>query len=159
MTTNELLIKMIFDRWEALLKNADGIINTLTDEQLLNEIAPGKNRGVYLLGHMIAVHDDMLPLLSLGEKQHAELFEIFLKSPDKSVEAIPSVQELREVWKNQLEVIAPKLKSITAEQWFEKHSAVSAEDFSKEPHRNKLNILITRTTHLAYHVGQLILLK
>jgi DinB superfamily len=159
MTTNELLIKMIFDRWEALLKNADGIINTLTDEQLLNEIAPGKNRGVYLLGHMIAVHDDMLPLLSLGEKQHAELFEIFLKSPDKSVEVIPSVQKLREVWKNQLEVIAPKLKSITAEQWFEKHSAVSAEDFSKEPHRNKLNILITRTTHLAYHVGQLILLK
>ena len=33
------------------------------------------------------------------------------------------------------------------------------EDFIKEPHRNKLNVLLTRTTHLAYHAGQLALLK
>jgi hypothetical protein len=45
------------------------------------------------------------------------------------------------------------------EEWFEKHTAVSAEDFINEPHRNKLNIIITRTSHLNYHTGQLVLLK
>ncbi|MBC7554999.1 MAG: hypothetical protein H7257_13600 [Taibaiella sp.] len=46
-----------------------------------------------------------------------------------------------------------------AEDWFLKHNSVSAEDFVNEPHRNKLNILLTRTTHLSYHLGQFILIK
>jgi hypothetical protein len=45
------------------------------------------------------------------------------------------------------------------DDWFAKHTAVSAEDFAKEPFRNKLNIIVTRTTHLQYHIGQLQLLK
>jgi hypothetical protein len=153
---NQLIVKMVFDRWNTLLKNCDITINSITDEQLLKEIAPGKNRGIYLLGHLIAVHDDMLPILSFGVKEHTGLFEIFVKSPDKSIDEIPSAQELRTIWKKQLESLAQKLESLSADEWFEKHNSVSAEDFIKEPHRNKLNIIITRTTHLAYHIGQLL---
>jgi hypothetical protein len=159
MNSNHIVIKMVFDRWNTLLKNCDALLNSISDEQLLKEIAPGKNRGIYLLGHLIAVHDDMIPLLNLGDKLHADLFETFVKLPDKSFEAIPAAQELRALWKNQMETLAPKLEGLSADEWFEKHNSVSAEDFIKEPHRNKLNIIITRTTHLAYHVGQLILLK
>ena len=36
---------------------------------------------------------------------------------------------------------------------------VSAEDFAKEPHRNKLNLIINRTNHQNTHYGQLIYLK
>jgi hypothetical protein len=36
---------------------------------------------------------------------------------------------------------------------------VSPEDFAKEPHRNRLNVLISRTNHMANHIGQLLLLK
>ena len=32
---------------------------------------------------------------------------------------------------------------------------VSDEDFAREPHRNKLNVLISQTNHLSYHPGQL----
>jgi hypothetical protein len=52
-----------------------------------------------------------------------------------------------------------KFDSLKAEEWLEKHTAVSEEDFKQEPHRNKLNIIVTRTTHLTYHTGQLALLK
>jgi hypothetical protein len=48
---------------------------------------------------------------------------------------------------------------MTAEQWLEKHTSVSDEDFAKEPHRNKLSVLISRTNHLANHIGQLLFLK
>lgn len=159
MTTTETAVKMIFDRWNASIKNCDTLLDSLTDETLQKEIAPGRNRGIYLLGHLIAVHDDMLILLDMGEKLYPELYEPFIKSPDKTVMQIPSASELRSFWVNQCEVLKQKFDSLKLEEWFEKHTAVSAEDFAKEPHRNKLNIIITRTSHLQYHLGQLQLLK
>lgn len=159
MNTTGIMLKMIFDRWNGALKNCDTLLNSLSDEQMEKEIAPGKNRGIYLLGHLIAVHDDMLKLMDMGDKLYPELFEPFIKSPDKTVANLPSVKELRAYWNNQCEVMKQKIESMKTDQWFEKHTAVSAEDFEKEPHRNKLNIIITRTTHLTYHTGQLVLLK
>jgi hypothetical protein len=41
--------------------------------------------------------------------------------------------------------------------WVARHTAVSEEDFAKEPLRNRFSILITRTNHLTYHVGQAVL--
>jgi DinB superfamily len=159
MTTNEVLVKMVLDRWIALIKNCDSVLNTVSDEQLQKEIVPGKNRGIYLLGHLVAIHDEMLSLLDIGEKEHAELFEIFVKAPDMSITEIPSDHKLRTIWKKQAASLTAQLEQIPANEWFEKHAAVSKEDFINEPHRNKLNILLTRTTHLAYHAGQLVLLK
>ena len=159
MTTNETIIKMVFDRWNGSIKNWDALLNLLTDEQLQKEIVPGKNRGIYLLGHLIAVHDDMLVLLNMGDKLYPELYEPFLKSPDKTFAQIPSAKELRTYWTNQCAVLQQKFEGLQSADWFEKHTAVSAEDFLKEPYRNKLNVIITRTAHLAYHTGQLVLLK
>ena len=159
MTATETTVKMIFDRWNASLKSCDTLINTLSDETLQKEIAPGKNRGIYLLGHLIAVHDDMLILLDMGEKMYPELHEPFLKYADKTIMEIPSAAELRSYWAKQCDVLKQKCDALKPEQWFEKHTAVSAEDFAAEPHRNKLNIILTRTTHLNYHTGQLVLLK
>lgn len=158
MTTDQIMLKMTFDRWNAQIKNFDNALNALNDEQLQKEIAPGKNRGIYLLGHLIAVHDDMITLLGFGNKLYPEINEMF-KSPDRSVIEIPSAKELRSKWVKMNEVLSQKINDLKEEDWFQKHTAVSAEDFIKEPHRNKLNIIITRTSHLSYHLGQFILLK
>ena len=159
MTTTEIFVKMIFDRWNTSIKNCDNLLNQLTDEALEKDMVPGKNRGIYVLGHLIAVHDDMLVLLDMGEKIYPELYEPFLNTPDKTIEEIPSVATLRAYWTTQCDILKQKFENLTAEQWFEKHTAVSAEDFVNEPHRNKLNIILTRTTHLQYHIGQLQLIK
>jgi hypothetical protein len=45
------------------------------------------------------------------------------------------------------------------QDWLGRHTAVSEEDFQKEKHRNKLNVLISRTNHAGYHLGQLVYLK
>ena len=101
----------------------------------------------------------MLILLDMGDKCYPQLHEPFLKAADKTVENLPSVAELRAFWKNQCALLTQKFESLQPEQWMEKHTSVSAEDFAKEPHRNKFNIIVTRTTHLQYHIGQLRLLK
>lgn len=159
MTQTETIVKMIFDRWNASLNNCDALLHSLTDEALQKEVAAGKNRGIYLLGHLIAVHDDMLVLLDMGEKLYPELYEPFIKSADKTISQIPSAADLRTFWARQCVIMKQKFEQLQAEDWLVKHTAVSAEDFAKEPHRNKLNIIITRTTHLQYHLGQLVLLK
>lgn len=159
MTHTEIIVKMILDRWNASLKNTDALLSELTDETLQKEVAPGKNRGVYLLGHLVAVHDDMLVLLDMGPKLYPQLHEPFIKEADKTTTELPSAQELRNFWHVQCETMKQKFDSLQPENWFEKHTAVSEEDFATEPHRNKLNIILTRTTHLQYHIGQLRLLK
>lgn len=159
MNSNQTMVKMVFDRWNSLLKSFDTTLNSFTDEQLEKETAPGKNRGIYLLGHLIAVHDAMLPLLDLGSKQYPELHKIFIESTDKTISEIPSAKELRAFWNAQKESLTEKFNKLSADEWFEKHTSVSAEDFAKEPYRNKLNIILTRASHLAYHQGQFMLLK
>lgn len=153
------MVKMVLDRWYALIKIFDDILNSITDEKLQREIAPGKNRGIYLLEHITAVHDDMLPILNFGDKLYPGLSEPFLKSPDKSVSEIPPAKELKACWNNLNNVLTQKFNSLQPDEWFQKHNSVSAEDFIKEPHRNKLNIIITRISHLSYHTGQFILIK
>ncbi len=159
MGQNEVMVKMILDRWNALNKNFDDTLNSLTDEDLQREIAPGRNRGIYLLGHMVAAHDDMLRLLDFGDKKYPELYKPFLEAADKTVSDLPPAKELRTKWVDINNLMNQKLNALQPAQWFEKHTAVNAEDFAKEPHRNKLNIMVTRCTHLAYHHGQLLLLE
>ena len=159
MVTNKTIVKMVLDRWYSLIKSCDAVLDSVTDEQLQKEIGPGKNRGIYLLGHLIAVHDDMLPILNFGEKIYPELYGPFLKSPDKSVAEIPFARELRACWSRMNERLLQECNSLQADEWFNKHNAVSSEAFFKEPHRNKLNIIVTRTSHLSYHTGQLVLIK
>ena len=158
MTKEEIAIKMVLDAWQTHVKRVDDLFNSLSDEQLMQEIAPGRNRGIYLLGHLAAVHDRMLPLLGLGSTLHPELWEPFVERADKEAE-LPAAEEVRRYWTAINGTLAGKIEGVTTGEWFEKHNSVSEEDFAKEPHRNKLNIMVNRTNHLANHFGQLLLLK
>ena len=153
------MVKLVLDSWNAQVQSANKLFNELNDEQLQNEVAPNRNRGIYLLGHLTAVNDKMLPLLGLGEQSFSQLNDPFLAKPDKSVAEIPSAAELRNCWNSSTAILEKHFSSLTPDEWLAKHTSVSTEDFVKEPHRNRLNIIITRTNHLAYHLGQLSFLK
>jgi DinB family protein len=155
----KLVIKLALDAWNGQLSRAGKFFSAHTDEQLQNEVSPNRNTGVYLFGHLIAIHDAMLPLLGFGEKLYPELENIFIKSPDKSGIEKPPVKELRNYWSEVNKKLSEKFSGLSFEEWLQKHNAVSEEDFAKEPHRNKLNVLFSRTNHMAYHLGQLAFLK
>lgn len=72
MESNQIMVKMVLDRWYSLLKVFDTILDSVSDEKLQKEVSPGKNRGIYLFGHLVAVHDDMMPILNFGEKLFPE---------------------------------------------------------------------------------------
>lgn len=159
MTQSDLAVKMILDRWHGSISSLNKQLDALTDDQLMMEIAPGKNRGIYLLGHLIAVHDEMMNLLDLGDKLFPELREPFITESDHVATPMPSAAALRSMWTRLNDHMTPRFAALTTDDWFTRHTAVSPEDFQKEPHRNKLNIIVSRTSHLQYHTGQLVLLK
>lgn len=158
-TQLNLLVKMTLTAWDTQNGYLNKLINSLSDEQLSKEIAPGRNTGTYLLGHLISVSDAMLPILGFGDRLFPELDNVFIKNPDKSGLAMPTVADLKE----NLKAVNGKLEShfqvASVDEWLVPHTAVSAEDFAKEPHRNKLNVVINRTNHMANHIGQMLLLK
>jgi len=159
MQHQELVIKSLLDAWNSHVSRTNNLLDTLTEEQLLSEVAPGKNRGIYLLGHLTAVHDRMFPLLGLGTQHYPHFDDIFITSPDKVAKEMPPVAELRGYWQEVNNDLRKQFTHLTPDEWFHKHTSVSDEDFAKEPFRNRLNVLISRTNHLAYHFGQLMLLK
>lgn len=136
------------------LDRADKLFSGLDDAQLRREIAPGKNRLIYLWGHLTAVHDAMLPLLGIGERLHPELDAPFLTQPDRSTNDLPSAADLERSWREVNGRLLAAFEQFTAADWSQKHTAVSDQDFAANPLRNRLAVLLSRTSHVAYHLGQ-----
>ncbi len=146
---------MALDAWQGQVKSTDSLFNKLSDEQLMQEVSPSRNRGIYLLGHLIAVHDMMLPLLLLGESEYPQLHSVFVDSPDKAVADLPPTAELRAQWAAQIEKTSALFAGLTPDEWFTRHASITPEDFATQPHRNRLNVVLVRTIHLSNHRGQL----
>lgn len=159
MIQASILAKVALNAWSIQVDRTGKLLDSLSDEQLEKEIAPGKNRGIYLIGHLIAVHDAFPEILGFGKANHPEYQLIFLKTPDKGTKDIPTVTELRQNWISVHERLQKEFEKMPPEDWFKRHESMTDEDFTKDPSRNKLSVLLNRTNHLAYHFGQLRLLK
>ncbi len=153
--TKELFVKMAIMAWDSENARVTKLLDSLTDEQLMSETAPGRNRGFYLIGHLAAVTDGLFTLFGWGEKLRPELEIPFVKNADRTAPDTVTPAQLREYWKAVNAKFADAVKKTSIEEWFTRHTAVSEADFAKEPHRNKLNVLLSRTSHLSYHRGQL----
>src|ERR1700688_5271777 len=85
--------------WKAQIERADKLFAGLSSEEVLREIAPGRNRLLYVWGHLTATHDAMLPLLGLKERFHSDFDVAFVSNPEQSQAAIPSHEQVRQAWK------------------------------------------------------------
>lgn len=154
-----IFVSMALHAWNVQVKNASKLFDSLSDEQLLEQVAPGRNRVVYLLGHLIAVNDTMIGLFGLGERMYAHLDDHYERSPDNISLNTPGIAELREDWNNLNRQLSAYFAAMTPEDWFSKHTKMSDEDFRNQPSRNKMSVLLNRTNHLAHHIGQIALVR
>ena len=159
MSTETSFVDSALRNWKTNIDRADKFFSGLTEEQLQLQIAPGKNRLVYLWGHLTAVSDALIPLLGFGERLHPELDATFLTNPDDPSKKTPSREALKSVWDEINVVLSLAFAKLSPAEWLERHASVSEEDFALEPHRNRFAILLGRTGHIAYHLGQAFLVK
>jgi len=157
MTNEELLVAVALSAWKTNLERADKLFTNLSAGELLKEVAPGKNRLIYLWGHLTAVHDRMLPLLGFGERLCPEFDPVFISNPDRATAELPSAEKIKSAWEKVNAGLGLGFERLSAADWLKKHASVSAEDFAKEPLRNRFAILLSRTNHLSYHLGQAVL--
>jgi hypothetical protein len=159
MTTDQQLVQSVLREWKTNADRYEKFFADLSDAQLEQEVAPGRNRLIYLLGHMVSVHDRMLPLLGAGARMHEKLDATFLSSPDRAVTTLPSAAELKQELSEVNEVLWKAFNAWSPADWLVRHTAVTEEEFAKEPHRNRLSVLLSRTSHMATHYGQVTLTK
>jgi hypothetical protein len=159
MDQKTILTKTALNSWQIQVDRSTQFINSLQNEQLEKEIAPGKNRGVYLVGHLAAIHDVLPEILGFGKRAFPDLQPVFIDSPDNKTDIIPSIQELRKIWTTVHDRLKNEFQKMQPDDWFGRHESMTDADFEKDPARNKLSVLLSRTAHIAYHLGQLRLLK
>jgi len=79
---------------------------------------------------------------------------MFTSNPDKSVPLTVSGPSLKAAWQEIHQKLWDGISKFSPADWAQRHTAVSEGDFEREPHRNRFTVLLGRTAHLAYHVGQ-----
>jgi hypothetical protein len=154
MTTEKSLIESALRAWKSNVERADKLFEALSPGELEQEVASGKNRLIYLWGHLAAVNDALLPLLGIGERLHPEFDAMFISNPDKSVRLTVSGQSLKTAWQKINQNLWNGFSKFSASDWAQRHTAVSEAGFEREPHRNRFAVLLGRTAHLSYHLGQ-----
>jgi len=79
---------------------------------------------------------------------------MFVSNPDRTVPTISLGEDLKIIWQETSQTLWTSFTKLSVTEWLQKHSAVSEEDFLREPHRNRFTVVLGRTAHIAYHVGQ-----
>lgn len=157
MDSQKLLSQTVLNSWKSVNQRVSDLVAQITEENIQNEIAPGRNRALYIVGHLTAVSDRMFSLLGVGERRFSNLDSAYLEHPDRTTADPLTPADLKAAWQDVAARITAALEALTPEEWLQKHTAVSDADFAKEPSRNRMAVVLTRTNHISYHLGQLML--
>jgi hypothetical protein len=132
--------------------------DALTDENYFKQIVPNGNTPSWIMGHLVDTDDRLLELFGIRDRLFPELSTIYHHERGVNQTNHLSKSELMTKWKSISEELGNAFKSWSEADWLSRHMAVSEEDFKKEPHRNRLNVMLSRVEHKASHLGQIAML-
>src|SRR5258707_3128011 len=129
MTLETSLIDSSLRNWRSNVDRAGKLFGNLSQEQLLQEVARGKNRLIYLWGHLTAINDALIPLLGFGPRIHPELDLMFVSNPDRTVTTILSGGELKIIWQETSQILWTGFSKLSVADARLKHGAGYEEEF------------------------------
>jgi hypothetical protein len=133
MTTEALYTDTALHAWKLIIARLDQMFSSMNDEELLREVALGRNRVFYLMGHLTAVHDRLLPMLGLGERLHPGVDDHVLTNADRVTADRVAPEAVRLAWSEVNAQLTAAMAALPPEEWLKKRHAVSDEDFAKIP--------------------------
>ena len=154
MTSDKGFVDAGLRSWRSNMDRAGKLFGSLTSSELEIEVAPDRNRLIYIWGHLMAINDGILPLFAFGPRHYPDLEDMFVAKPDRAVEALPGPAALLNMWTKLDTALWQEFQKLSPSDWLDRHQGISPEDFIREPHRNKYSSLLGRTAHLGYHLGQ-----
>ena len=151
MTTIEICLL----QWDAFNRRAQKTLEAIKVENFNLPIVPGGNSPSWIMGHLADTEDALLELFGIRERMFPELAKIYHHDRATNQTGHLSKEELTVKWRDISTELDKAFKAMSESDWHGRHTAVSEEDFNKEPQRNKLNVLLSRVTHKASHLGQI----
>jgi uncharacterized damage-inducible protein DinB len=145
-------------QWETYNRRTLKVIESLTDQNFNTPIVPNGNSASWLLGHLADTDDKLLELFGIRSRMYPELEKIYHHERTTNQTGHLSKADLITKWKAISVELDRAFKSWSESDWLGRHTAVTEEDFKKEPHRNKLNVMLSRVEHKASHLGQIAML-
>ncbi|TWI97512.1 DinB family protein [Mucilaginibacter frigoritolerans] len=159
MDQQKLFVQIALHSWNTQIARAEKVFNSYSESEFYKQIAPGKNRIIYLYGHLAVYHDLLKETLGLDTGKYSVLSPLFLQNPDNQESEMPPVKELKAIWNEVHCDLKELFNNVAPEDWFKRHNAMTDADFEKDPSRNRLSVVLNRANHVAYHLGQVVLVK
>jgi uncharacterized damage-inducible protein DinB len=131
------------------------VIETITPENYHLPIVAGGNSPSWVLGHLVDTEDRLLELFGISKRLFPELSTIYHHERGANQTGHLTREELMKKWKTISVELDRAFNSWSESEWLGRHTAVNEADFAKEPHRNKLNVMLNRVSHKASHLGQI----
>jgi crotonobetainyl-CoA:carnitine CoA-transferase CaiB-like acyl-CoA transferase len=141
-------------QWTTYNTRMQKVFDSIDDKRYFEPIAEGSNSPSWILGHLVETEDNLLVLFGIRERLYPDLKDIYHHKRESNQTGHLSKDELVKRWKAVSAELDKAFKSWSESNWMGRHNAVSEEDFRKEPHRNKLNVMLSRVGHKASHLGQ-----
>ena len=84
MTAEQTFVDSALRIWRSNADRAGKFFGSLTNEELELQVAPTRNRLIYIWGHLTASNDAILPLFGFGPRRFPDLERMFVKNPDRA---------------------------------------------------------------------------
>jgi len=152
------VLEICLIQWNTYNRIMQKTLDAISEENFHKEITPGRNTPSWLLGHLADTDDALLELFGIRGRMFPELAKIYHHERGSNQSGHLSKEELNARWKAIIAELDGAFQSMKESDWLSRHMNISEEDFKKEPHRNKLNVMLSRVTHKASHLGQIALL-
>ena len=149
------ILEICLLQWDTYNRRMQKVMDSIAEENFNKPTVPGGNSPSWLLGHLADSDDKLLELFGIGNRLHPELMKIYHHEPGTNQNNHLSKMELTAKWKEVVGELDQAFKAMSESDWLARHTTVTEEDFKNEPHRNKLNVLLSRITHKASHLGQI----
>jgi hypothetical protein len=144
--------------WELTTSWINGSLKMISNKDLNESILPGKNHGVWILGHLIESEDELSTFLGKGPMLFPSYIELFGQgSKLEPIEFYPSAEELRTNWKEVISKNEIMLKEMKDSELDEPHCQRIKED-PNDFFQTKGRCIAIWSLHQMYHNGQLAIL-
>ena len=139
MHSEQIIFDSVLALWKSTVDRATKLFDDLSEEDAAEPVAPGRNRVVYLLGHLTAVHDRMIPLLGLGKRIHPEMDASFVSNPDRAGGNLPPLADLKNRWEAvNGHLLVLMQQDVSPSWWAQRHTSVSEAAFQINPTKESI---------------------
>ncbi len=85
MAPEQTFVDSALHNWRSNMDRAGKFFGSLTPEELELQVAPSRNRLIYIWGYLTALNDAILPLFGFGARCYPHLDKMFVTHPDRVV--------------------------------------------------------------------------